>query len=58
MEFLAKKLISTTNIRFNFVLASFSEQDHLLNLIILSVYANRRPKCTRISKQKLMQTKI
>ena len=37
---------------------SFFEQDHLLNLIILGVYAKRWPKCARISKQKLMQHKI
>ena len=33
---------------------SFSEQDHLLNLFILRVYAKRWPKCARISKEKLM----
>ena len=32
---------------------SFFEQDHLLNLIILRVYAKRSPKCAGISKQKL-----
>ena len=37
---------------------SFFEQDHLLNLIILGVYANGWPKCARISKQKLMYPKI
>ena len=30
------------------------KQDHLLNLIILGDYAKRLPKCSRISKQKLM----
>ena len=39
---------------FNFVLGSFFEQDHLLNLIILGVYAKSWPKCARISIQKLM----
>ena len=38
----------------NFVPGSFFEEDHLLNLIILVVYAERWPKCSRISKQKLM----
>ena len=36
-----------------FVFGSFFEQDHLLNLLILGVYAKRWPKCARISKQKL-----
>ena len=36
----------------------FFEQDHLLNVIILGVYAKRWPKCARISRQKLMQPKI
>ena len=31
----------TINIRVNFVFGSFFEQDHLLNLIILGVYAKR-----------------
>ena len=35
------------------MLGSFFEQDHLLNLFILRVYAKRWPKCARISKQKL-----
>ena len=51
---LAQKLIYTINIRFNFLPGSFSEQDHLLNLIILGVYAIRLPKCARILKQELM----
>ena len=38
---------------FNFLFGSFFEQDHLLNLFILGVYAKRWPKCTSISKQKL-----
>ena len=38
---------------FNFVVGSFFEQDHLLNLFNLGVYAKRWPKCARISKQKL-----
>ena len=36
---------------FKFVFGSFFEQDHLLNLFILSVNAKRWPKCARISKQ-------
>ena len=35
---------------FNFVFGWFFEQDHLLNLFILGVYAKRWPKCGRISK--------
>ena len=54
MAFLAQKLIYTINIWFNFVFGSFFEQDHLLNLFILGVYAKRWPKCARISIQKLM----
>ena len=38
---------------FNFVFGSFFEQDHLLNLFILRVYAKRLSECTHISKQKL-----
>ena len=45
IAFLAQKLIYTINIWFNFVLGSFFEQDHLLNLFILGVYAKRLPKC-------------
>ena len=52
--FLVQKLIYTINIWFNFVFGSFFEQDHLLNLFILGVYAKRWPKCARISIQKLM----
>ena len=33
-------------------------RDHLLNVIILGVYAKRWPKCVRISGQKMMQNKI
>ena len=58
MPFLMQKLIYTINIWFNFVLAHFFEQDHLLNLFILGVYAKKWPKCARISIQKLMQPKI
>ena len=54
MAFLAQKLIYATSIWFNFVFGSFFEQDHLLNLIILEVYAKRWPKYARISKQKPM----
>ena len=39
MASLAQKLIYTINIQFNFVFGSFFEQDRLLNLIILGVYA-------------------
>ena len=39
MAFLAQKLTYTINIRFNFVFRSSFKQDHLLNLIILGVYA-------------------
>ena len=38
---------------FDFAFDWFFEQDHLLNLFILGVYAKRLPKCARISKQKL-----
>ena len=41
MSFLVLRLIYAINIRFNFVFGSFFEQDHLLNLIILGVYAKR-----------------
>ena len=37
----------------NFKFGWFFEQDHVLNLFILGVYAKRLPKCARISKQKL-----
>ena len=58
MVFLVQKLVNTINIWFNFVFGSFFEQDHLLNLFILGVYAKRWPKCACISMQKLMQPKI
>ena len=58
MAFLVQKLIYTINIWFNFVFGSFFEQDHLLNLFISGIYAKSRPKCARISIQKLMQPKI
>ena len=38
----------------NFKFGWFFEQDHLLNLFILGVYAKRWPKYARISIQKLM----
>ena len=38
---------------FNFVFGSFFEQDHLLNLFILRVYAKRLSEYSHISKQKL-----
>ena len=37
MAFLAQKLIYTINAWFNFAFGSYSEQDRLLNLIILGV---------------------
>ena len=43
MAFLAQKLIYTINIWFNFVFGLFVEQDHLLNLFILGIYAKRLP---------------
>ena len=50
LAFLTQKLIYAINIWFNFVSGAFFEQDHLLNLIILGVYAKRWPKSVRISK--------
>ena len=44
----------TQQIFSSFKFGWFFEQDHLLNLFILGVYAKRWPKCARISKQKLM----
>ena len=44
MALLVQKLIYTINIWFNVVPGSFFGQDHLLNLIILWVYAERWPK--------------
>ena len=41
MTFLAQKLTYTVNKLFNFVFGSLFKQDHLLNLIILGVYAKR-----------------
>ena len=41
MALLAQKLIYTINISFKFVFGSFYEQDHLLNFIILEVYAKK-----------------
>ena len=41
MVFLAQKLIYTVNIQFNFALGLFFEHDHLLNLIIVGVYAKQ-----------------
>ena len=35
-------------------LAHYFEQDHLLNLFISGVYAERWPKCARISVEKLI----
>ena len=53
MPFLAQKLIYTVNIYLTLCLAYFFEQDHLINLFILRVYAKGSPKCARISKQRL-----
>ena len=50
VAFLIQRLIHTINMWFNFVLGPIFEQDHLVNLIILGVYAKRSPKCERISK--------
>ena len=41
MAFLAQKLMYIINIGFNFVFDKFFEQDHLLNLFILGVYAKK-----------------
>ena len=38
---------------FNFVSGSFFEQDRLLNIFNLEVYAKRWPKCVHILKQNL-----
>ena len=58
MAFLEQKLIYIINIWFNFVLGSFFKQDHILNLTFLGGHAKKWPKCTHISKQKLMWLKI
>ena len=50
MAFLAQKLIYTINIWFNFVFGSFFEENYPLNWIIFGVYAEKWPKCTRVSK--------
>ena len=52
MAFFAERLINIINIWFNFVFGSCFEQGHLLNLLILGVYAKRWPKCPDISIQK------
>ena len=44
IAFLTQSLIYTINIWLNFMFDSFSEQDHLLNLIILGAYAQRWPR--------------
>ena len=41
MAFHAQKLIFHSKYIFNFVFGTFFEQDHLLNLFILGVYAQR-----------------
>ena len=41
MAFLTQKLTCTVKYIFNFVLGSFFEQDNLLNLFNLGVYAKR-----------------
>ena len=43
-----EKTVYTMNIWFN--LTHFFEQDHLLNLVLSGVYAERWPKCERILK--------
>ena len=50
MVFSTQKLIYLINIWFNFGFGSFVEQDHLLNLIILGVYAKKWSKYACISK--------
>ena len=42
-RFSHKKLIYTINIWFNLVFGSFFEQDHLVTVFILGVYAKRWP---------------
>ena len=54
MAFLVQKLIYTINLWFNFVLSSFFEKDHQLNLNILEVYAKIWPNCALNLKQKGM----
>ena len=46
IAFLVQKLIYTINIWLNIVSGSFFEQDHLLNLFILRLYAKKWSKCT------------
>ena len=58
MAFLSQKPIYAVNIRFNFVLVSFFQQDRLLNLFISGVYAKRWPKCICSWIKKLMLPKI
>ena len=52
--FLAQKLIYAINKWLNFAPGSVFEEDHLLNLFILGIYAIRWPKCECNSGQKLM----
>ena len=52
-----KRLVLFTFLVSFFMAFLMQKQDHLLNLIIL-VFAKSRPKCARISKQKLMSRNI
>ena len=47
-----------TDLHDKHMFGSFFKQNHLLNLIILVVHAKRWPKCTHISKHRLMYPKI
>ena len=53
MPFLVQKTDLHSKYIFNFVFGPFFEQNHLLNLFILRVFAKRSPKCACISKQSL-----
>ena len=53
-----QKLIDTINIWFYFVSGLFFEQDDLLNIIILEIYAKKWFTCSHISKQNLILFKI
>ena len=53
-----KRLVLFTFLVSFFMAFLMQKQDHLLNLIILGVYAKSRTKYARISKQKLMWPNI
>ena len=55
VAFLAQKLICTVNIYLILCLTHFFEQDHLLNLLIFGVYAQRWPKCAHIQNRNWRQ---